>query len=86
MIQRMIKDGLLGPLENESLPLCESCLEGKMTKRSFSAKGVRATVPLELVHTDVCGPINVQARGGYECCTNFIELASAQIYCRIDQW
>ncbi|KAH9670955.1 hypothetical protein KPL70_017162 [Citrus sinensis] len=38
----------------------------KMTKRPFSAKGVRATVPLELVHTDVYGPINVQARGGYE--------------------
>ena len=37
-----------------------------MTKRPFSAKGVRATVPLELVHKDVYGPINVQARGGYE--------------------
>ncbi|KAH9670831.1 hypothetical protein KPL70_017127 [Citrus sinensis] len=72
-IQRMIKDGLLGPLENESLPLCESCLEGKMTKRPFSAKGVRATVPLELVHTDVCGPINVQARGGYEYFITFTD-------------
>ena len=37
-----------------------------MTKRPFSAKGVNATVPLEVVHTYVCGPINVQARGGYE--------------------
>ncbi|KAH9704344.1 hypothetical protein KPL70_011418 [Citrus sinensis] len=72
-IQRMIKDGLLGPLENESLSLCESCLEGKMTKRPFSAKGVRATVPLELVHTDVCGPINVQARGGYEYFITFTD-------------
>ena len=57
----MTKDRLLGLLENELLPLCESCLEGKMTKRPFSAKGVRAIVPLELVHTDVCGPINIQA-------------------------
>ena len=32
---------------------------GKMTKRPFSAKGVRATVPLELVHTDVYGSINL---------------------------
>lgn len=72
-IQRIIKDGLLGPLENESLPLCESCLEGKMTKRPFSAKGVRATVLLELVHTDVCGPINVQARGGYEYFITFTD-------------
>ena len=57
----MIKNGLLGPLENESLPLCESCLEEKMTKTPFSAKGIRATILLELVHTDVCEPINVQA-------------------------
>ncbi|KAH9671727.1 hypothetical protein KPL70_017462 [Citrus sinensis] len=44
-----------------------------MTKRPFSAKGVRATVPLELVHTDVCGPINVQARGGYEYFITFTD-------------
>ena len=73
MIQRMIKDGFLGPLENESLSLCEFCLEGKMTKRSFSTKGVRATIPLKLVHTDVCGPINVQARGGYEYFITFTD-------------
>ena len=34
-----------------------------MTKRSFSAKGFRAKEPLEIVHSDVCGPLNVQARG-----------------------
>ena len=46
--------------------MCESYLEGKMTKRPFKAKGYHATKPLELVHTDVCGPMRVQARGGYE--------------------
>ena len=55
----MTKDRLLGLLENESLPLCESYLEGKMTKRLFLAKGIRVTVPLELVHANVCGLINV---------------------------
>ena len=69
----MIKDKLLSPLENESLPLCEPCLEGKMTKRPFSAKGIRAIIPLELVHTDVCGPINVQDRGGYEYFITFTD-------------
>ena len=79
-IQRMIKDGILGPLENESLPLCESCLEGKMTKRPFSAKGVRATVPLDLVHTDVYGPINVQVRGGYKYFITFTNDYSRYVY------
>ena len=44
-----------------------------MTKRPFSAKGVCVTVPLELVHTNVCGPINVQARSGYEYFITFTD-------------
>ncbi|XP_059635271.1 uncharacterized protein LOC132277428 [Cornus florida] len=37
-----------------------------MTKRPFTAKGHRAKEVLESVHTDVCGPMNIKARGGYE--------------------
>ena len=44
-----------------------------MTKRSFSAKGTRANEPLQLVHSDVCGPVSVQARGGYEYFVTFID-------------
>ena len=32
----------------------------------FNAKGNRAKDLLELVHSDVCGPMSIQARGGYE--------------------
>ena len=31
-IQRLIKDGLLEPLDFDDFLVCESCLEGKMTK------------------------------------------------------
>ena len=65
-IQRLIKDDLLKPLDFDEFPVCESCLEGKMTKRPFNAKGRRAQDLLELVHSDVCGPMSIQARGGYE--------------------
>ena len=44
-----------------------------MTKRSFSSKGNRAKEVLELVHSDVCGPINVQARGGFEYFVTFTD-------------
>ena len=37
-IQRLIKDGLLEPLDFNGFPVCESCLEGKMTTRPFNAK------------------------------------------------
>ena len=44
-----------------------------MTKRSFSTKGERAKEPLRLIHSDICGPSNVQARGGYEYFVTFID-------------
>jgi hypothetical protein len=37
-----------------------------MTKRPFSIKGYRTKDLLELVHTNVYGPMNVLAQGG-EC-------------------
>ena len=72
-INRLVKDGPLRDLRVGTLPVCESCLEGKMTKRPFSAKRTRAKEPLQLVHSDVCGPLNVQARGGYEYFISFID-------------
>lgn len=62
-IDRLVKDGILPSLVVKPMPVCESCLEGKMTKRPFSSKGNKAKDLLELVHTDVCGPINIRARG-----------------------
>ena len=62
-IQRLVRDGPLSHLKVESIPQCESCLEGKMTKRPFRSKGNRAEGVLELVHSDVCGPMNIRARG-----------------------
>ncbi|KAA0042102.1 gag/pol protein [Cucumis melo var. makuwa] len=64
LIGRLVKSGLLSKLEDNSLPPCESCLEGKMTKRSFTGKGLRAKMPLELIHSDLCGSMNVKAWGG----------------------
>ena len=59
------KSRLLSPLTFESYPVCESCLQGKMTKLPFVGHGERATDLLALVHTDVCGPFDVPARGNY---------------------
>ena len=59
-------DGPLRDLSVGTLTVCESYLEEKMTKRYFSAKGIRAQEPLELIHSDVCGPMTTQTRGGYE--------------------
>ncbi|KAA0035676.1 gag/pol protein [Cucumis melo var. makuwa] len=72
-IRRLVKSRLLSQLEDNSLPPYNSCLEGKMTKKSFTGKGLRAKTPLELVHSDLCEPMNVKARGGYEYFISFID-------------
>ena len=51
-----------------------------MTKRPFIRKGIRATQPLELIHSDVCGPMSVRARGGYEYYVTFIDDYSRYAY------
>ena len=63
-----------------TLPVCESCLEDKMIKRPFTTKELRAEQPLELVHSDVCGPFSTQARGGYEYYVIFIDYYSRYGY------
>ena len=37
------------------------------------AKGYRAKEQLELVHSDLCGPMTIQARGGFEYFITFID-------------
>ena len=61
-INRLVKEGILGDLVLQPMEVCESCLEGKMTKRPFPTKDNRTTALLELVYTDVCGPINIRTR------------------------
>ncbi|KAL0430611.1 UNVERIFIED_CONTAM: Transposon Ty2-GR1 Gag-Pol polyprotein [Sesamum radiatum] len=47
------------------LPTCESCLKGKMTKKPFVGQSAIAKGLSDLVHTDVCGPLSISARGGF---------------------
>ena len=72
-INRLVKDGILDNLVLEPMPVCESCIEGKMTKRPFPLKGSRSNDLLELVYTDVYSPINIRAYGGYEYFITFTD-------------
>ena len=46
---------------------------GKMTKTPFTGHGERSTKLLGLIHTDVCGPMTTQARGGYSYFITFTD-------------
>lgn len=42
---------------------CETCIRGKMSRTPFPKKSIRKTESLELIHTDVCGPMRVESNG-----------------------
>ena len=60
-MDRLAKEGLLGQIEKVNLSTYENCLAGKMARKPFG-KGTRAELPLQLIHSDICGPMNVRAR------------------------
>ena len=75
-VKRMKKlhaDGLLESLDYESVDACEPCLISKMTKTPFSGTMERATDLLEIIHTDVCGPRNIEARSRYHYFLTFTD-------------
>ncbi|CAI7873703.1 unnamed protein product [Closterium sp. NIES-53] len=41
---------------------CPDCTTGKLPRTSFPTSTTRASAPLELVHTDVCGPMQTPER------------------------
>ena len=67
-------------MTSESYPICESCLHGKMTKLPFIGHGERAMDLLALVHTDVCGPFDMPARGNFVYFITFIDDSSRYGY------
>ena len=62
-LQKLDKDAYLGAFDYESFVTCESCIIGKLPKSPFSGHGEHDKDILELIHSDVCGPMPVQERG-----------------------
>jgi transposase InsO family protein len=71
-MQRLAKEGLLGNINKVELSTCEYCLIGKTSRKPFG-KGTRADSPLKLIHSDICGPMNIRARHGAIYFITFID-------------
>ena len=72
-VKNLHDDGLLTSSDFGSFETCESCLLGKMTKSPFAKSCERASELLELIHSDVCGPMSTTARGGYQYFVTFTD-------------
>ena len=71
-MNRLARNGLLGTNIKFELPTCEYCLQGKATRKPFG-KGTRVEYLLQLIHSDICGPMSIQARHGASYFINFID-------------
>ena len=69
----------LPPLINE-IPSCESCIVGKHQWDSFPSSSYRAKECLELVHTDLCGPMKNQSISGSFYFLTFIDDFSRKVW------
>jgi hypothetical protein len=79
-MKKLHADGLLKSLDYESFETGEPCLMGKMTNTPFFGTMERATDLLEIIHTDVCGPMSVEACGGYHYVLTFTDDLSRYEY------
>ena len=79
-MKKLHKDGLLESLGYESFDACEPCLLGKITKTPFSRTKEQATDLLEIIHTDVCSPMSVEARDRYHYFLTFTDDLSRYEY------
>ena len=53
---------------------CEACVKGKHSRKPFKSTGARRTKdPLELIHSDVCGPMPTASIGGAKYFMTFID-------------
>ena len=72
-MKKLHADGLLESLDYESFDTCKPGLMGKMSKTPFSGTMKRADDLLDIIHIDVCGPMSVEARGGYQDFLSFTD-------------
>lgn len=55
---------------------CDTCFKGKMSRIPFPKLSEKKTELLEIIHTDVCGPMRVESNGRARYMVTFIDDAS----------
>lgn len=64
-----------------NLPLCEACLHGKQHREKFPKLGAtRANDLLEIIHSDLCGPLQTATHSGAKYFLTFIDDKSRYTY------
>ena len=72
---RMLREMTTGMPEfnTESSGVCRGCALGKYTKIAFPSNDSRSEGVLQLIHSDLCGPMSFASLTGYEYYVIFID-------------
>ena len=62
------------------MSICEHCLYGKQTLSPHKGSSSRKSEPLQLVHSDVCGPMSILSMGGAMYFVTFIDDFSQKVW------
>ncbi|KAI5699156.1 hypothetical protein M8J77_025850 [Diaphorina citri] len=75
-LKRLVNEDLVSGIKikniSENLDFCEACVEGKMTRNSFGIRKSASKI-LEIIHTDLCGPISPTSNEGHKYFLTFID-------------
>jgi hypothetical protein len=71
-MERLIKNDVLLPLDFSDADICVDCIKGKYAK-TIKKGAIRATGVLQLIHTDICGPLNVKSTDGFDSFITFTD-------------
>jgi hypothetical protein len=78
-LQILAKKSLIPFAKGMPLNPCDYCLFGKQHRVSFRRSSTRKSNVLDLVYSDVCGPIEVEYLGGNKYFVTFIDDASRKV-------
>ena len=82
----MVDKGLVDGIDlsrGDKRGFCQACIEGKKSCDPYTAVGSKSTERLQLVHSDVCGPVQTMSLGGGLYFVTFIDdyTRCVKVYC-----
>ncbi len=75
-MMKLVNNDLVNILNRDligEIGTCEACIRGKQCKSSFQTSERVTLVPLELVHSDLCGKMGEKSLGGAEYFLTFLD-------------
>ncbi|GMH21891.1 hypothetical protein Nepgr_023734 [Nepenthes gracilis] len=80
-MSHLAKKGLIPEMDGERPRTCPHCMAGKQRRVSFQGDASsRRSEVLELIHTDVCGPLQERSFGGVQYFVSFIDDCSRKLW------